>query len=301
MIVRAILWTLCIASQVHADTVWLQPMPPTKTQSDWYPRSIQKLSGEVIDIDAKHLRIKIDGDDAESIYAAWRVIWIEPAEVSPLQAEAIALFNERRDAESLSKLSAVLKEKPPVWRQQFLTMMAANAARETDRGKIALELVSQLDRRSLSPLVIAWLPIAWTGERSAANAAAATERLSDDSIACRLVAASWLLSSPSRADAIEVIDAIANQSQRPALAAVARALKVRWMSPPEIQSSHKTLVAESQKMPMVLQVGPAIAIVERLTTAGLADQAKPLLWSLDLTPIHPHPALRRDDEKMARE
>ncbi len=212
--------------------------------------------------------------------------------MSPLQAEAIALFNEKRDAECLSKLPAVLKEKPPVWRQQFLTMMAANAARETDRGKIALELVSQLDRRSLPPLVIAWLPIAWTNDRSAVNAAAATERLSDNSIACRLVAASWLLSSPSRADAIEVIDAIVNQSQRPVLAAVARSLRVRSMSPPEIKSSLGALVADARKIPMVLQVGPTIALVDKLTTAGLAGEARPLRWSLDLTPIHPHPALR---------
>lgn len=292
MIVRVGLLTIWLAVQVHADTVWLQPMPPTKSQSDWYPRSIEKLSGDVIDIDAKQLRIQIDGDEAESVYAAWRVIWVEPSDVSPLQSEAIELFNDNRDAESLSKLPAVLKEKPPVWRQQFLTMMAASAARETDRGKIALELVSQLDRRPLPPLVVAWLPIAWTGDRSSANAAAATQRINDDSIACRLVAASWLLSSPSRSKAIGIIDAIANQSERPAMAAIARSLKVRSMSPPEIKSSYQTLITELHKLPMTLQVGPTIALIDKLATAGLADETQPLLWSLELTPIHPHPVLR---------
>ena len=48
--------------------------------------------------------------------------------------------------ESLTKLPDVLKERPPVWRQQWITMLASVAAWKSGRSKICLELVSQLDR-----------------------------------------------------------------------------------------------------------------------------------------------------------
>ena len=83
-----------------SDRVWLEPQRPTNTQSDWYPRAIEQLDGRVIDLDNKQLRFVRSGDEAETIVAADRVLWIEPEDVSDLQAELIALFKKGEHAHS---------------------------------------------------------------------------------------------------------------------------------------------------------------------------------------------------------
>ncbi|QDT01659.1 hypothetical protein K227x_00260 [Rubripirellula lacrimiformis] len=287
--------TVASVSQVSAQTpdrVWLQPTPRTSTSSDWYPQPIAKTDGEVVDLDATQLRLIVAGDEVETIVAASRVIWIQPGDVSSHQSEAVSDFFAGRFAESLKALPEVLKQRPPVWRQQWLTMMGAEAARRTSRGQIALELVSQLDARPLPPLVIAWLPIAWqNGSASADLISAAKGRLNDPSPAVRLVAASWLLSSPHRADAITVVDAITSDTSRPRLAQLAACLRWRSASPPEVKQSYQQWQSNVQSMPMVLQVGPTMTLIDKLGAAGLADAASPMKLSLELTPIHPHPSL----------
>lgn len=290
MIVRAVLLTLCLAVQVHADTVWLQPMPPTKTQSDWYPRSIEVIAGDVIDFDAKRLRITIDGDDVESIYAGWRVIWIEPSDASGLQSEAIALFDAGRNAECLSKLPAVLEERPPVWRQQWLTMMAASAAMKSSRGDIALELVSQIDRRSHPLLVTSWFPIAWrNGVQPVAIVQAARKRLQDPSPAVRLVAASWLLSSADRGEAAATLKTLAGQTDRREIAMLAKCVLWRTATPPDVVASMRSWHQELKRLPIALQTGPMQTMADKFESAGKPDAAKAWKLALELTPIHPHP------------
>lgn len=155
------LLALALASvPAGADDVWLEPSESTSSQSKWYPRAVEQLSGRVIELDANQLRFVRTGDEAETVIAARRVLWIQSDSVSPLESEAIELFVQGKYAESLRKLPDVLQQRPPVWRQQWITMLAANAAWKSGRSNIAMELVSQLDHRPLPPIAIAWLPIA---------------------------------------------------------------------------------------------------------------------------------------------
>ncbi|WP_146532817.1 hypothetical protein [Rubripirellula reticaptiva] len=289
-------YLVCVTAIATAQTperIWLQPMPPTRAESDWYPRAITIVEGAVVDFDHQQLRVIAAGDEAETIVSARRVIWIEPGAVSSEQADAIEQYESGNYANALSALPAILKQRPPVWRQQWLTMMAANAAWKTSRADIALELVSQLDRRPLPPLVIAWLPVAWkNGGQSAVVVQAAKARLQDPSLAVQLVAASWLLSSADRSEATSVLQSLATQTDRTDIARQAKCLAWRTATPPQVAASSQRWQQELMKLPMVWQVGPTVTLVDKFQSAGQDESAKRLKWSLELTPIHPHPALQ---------
>ena len=277
-----------VAAQT-ADRVWLEPQRPTSTQSNWYPRAIEIRSGEVLEFDAKQLRLLLTGDEAETTVAASRVLWIEPGNISELEVEAIRLFVAGEHAQSLATLPSVLKQRPPVWRQQWITMLAACAAWKSGRSKIALELVAQLDRRSLPPIAIAWLPVAWqNGPQPADAVIEAKNRLADLSAAVQLVAASWLLSSPARNQASAVLTKLQTQD-RADIARLAEILLWRTATPPQVIESAESWQSKVDALPMVLQIGPMGTLIEKLRSAGQSDAAERLQWSLDLTPIHPRP------------
>jgi hypothetical protein len=281
---------ICLRPRILvAERIWIEPKPATANQSDWYPKAIESIVADVVRFNANQLTVIIRGDDSETSLPAVRVIWIEPQQRSPVEVEFIRQFNDGQYSESLEMLPKVLETRPPIWRQQRITMMAAVAALRCDRCKIALELVSQLDRRSLPPVVIAWLPIQWTNRRTNSGAvAAATARLDDSSPLVQLVAASLLLSSSNRSAAVASLKSL-ERSQRPEVRALSAVLQWRTATPPQVVELANVWQDRVDRMPMVWQTGPTKTLTDKLQSAGLGDRAKPLQWSGQLTPIHPHP------------
>ncbi|GAA5508346.1 hypothetical protein [Novipirellula caenicola] len=283
-----------LQTEARADKVWLEPTRPTAAQSDWYPQAIQTRVGEITSLDAKQLAMRIEGDEQDSLFAAYRVIWIEPSEVGEKQAAAIKLFNEKQYDTSLRALLDSLSERPPVWRQQWLSMVAAQAAWRSSRGAIALELVAQLDRRPLPPIALAWLPIAWRTPReitSSGTTDAALKRLDDPSAAVRLVAASWLLSTDHRETATGALNALRADNARPVIARLAETVLWRTTSPPQVAEAAERWQERLEALPIVLQVGPTVAMVELMGNANQDEAAERWKLSLELTPPHPHPDL----------
>lgn len=282
---QALLTSLVISQE--PDRIWLEPKRPTSFESDWNARGVQKVTAKIIEFDGTKISYVVTGDEAETVASSARVLWIERGDVDDLEAEAIQFFADGQYSESLTKLPIILKQRPPVWRQQWLTMMAANAAWKSRRSKIALELVSQLDRRPLPLMTISWLPIAWKNGTQPSDAIAqAKQRLEDPSLAVQLVAASWLLSSANRSEAIDTLKTL-QRGPKPNIAALAEALLWRSATPPQVTQQYKSWQKKIDGMPMVLQTGPTITLIDKLRSAGLSDAADPLQWSLELTPIHP--------------
>ncbi|TWU45398.1 hypothetical protein Q31b_05700 [Novipirellula aureliae] len=285
--------SVCVSAKAQ-DKVWLEPKPSSGQPSGWYPQTIEILAGDVIEFDASRFTIRTAADQQERSFAANRVLWIEPEKLGEKQTLGTELFEQRKFNESLFALLDALKERPPIWRQQWLSMMAAQAAWRSGRSKIALELVSQLDRRPLPPLSTAWLPIAWQSGRVEREAFdAATERIDDPSSAVRLVASSWLLSSSDRAQATKTLSALRRDAQRPEIAKLAEFVLLRTLSPQVFSMQVERWQERLDSTPMVLQVGPTLTMIERLKGAGSSNVAiaKRLELSLRLTPPHPHPDL----------
>ncbi|TWT81755.1 hypothetical protein CA13_32080 [Planctomycetes bacterium CA13] len=278
--------------QQQVDKIWLQSQRSASVQNSWYPQAIEVLEGEITEFDAKRITIRFAKDGKENSFSAARVLWIEPGNVSEKQAAAMAQFEQREFDKALLALLDSLKERPPIWRQQWLSMMAAQSAWRSGRSAIALELVGQLDRRPLPAMVLALLPVAWKSRQVPAETIkSALARLEDPSPAVRLVAASWLLSSGSRAEATQALKGLSRDNERPAIARLAEAVLWRTIPPPDVASLMTRLEERVDALPMVVQVGPTVSLIERLDSAGESEAAKRLQLSLEITPPHPHPDL----------
>lgn len=271
-----------------ADRIWLEPAQPAVGQGDWYPRNIEVLSGRVVALDAEQFRMIPEGQNAEVVTSAARVLWIEPEQVSDLEKSMIDFFKEGKYAQSLSGLPDALKSRPPVWRQQWLTMLSANSAWLGGRPSIALELVGQLDRRPLPAMVVAWLPIAWeNGGQPAAVVRAAKERAQDSSAAVRLVVASWLLSSADRNQGLQIINELVKDSgTSKAISQLARVLSWRVTPPPQVAALRPTWEKQIAALPMATQTGPSRLLMNKLRASGQAEEAKRLQLSFELTPVY---------------
>lgn len=278
------------AQSTPPDQVWLAPSKTTDADSGWYPRSVKTMSGRVVSLDTKQLVLLLTGDEAPTRIAAHRVIWIEPGKLGEKQSAALKLFAEKEYAAAVTPLIDATDQRPPVWRQTWLLMLAAFAGSKSSRGEIALELVSQIDQYPLAPYVLAWLPVAWNNQRQpAASIEAARKRLEDDSPAVRLVAASWLLSTPYRSEASKSLARLRADSARPFLAQLATTLLWRIATPPQVTENARTWQQQLDELPLVLQTGPTILLRAKFEAAGLDRQAKMLDLSLQLTRSIPFP------------
>jgi|TARA_B110000495_G_C22915742_1_gene534902 hypothetical protein len=288
--------TLSLAPLDAADRVWLEPARPTSSQSTWFPRSVEIVSGRIVAFDSQQLRLVREGQGTETVTSAGRVLWIEPDEVSDLEQKLIHLFKQGEYARSLSELRDALNHRPPVWRQQWLTMLSATSAWKSGNAKLALELVGQLDRRPLPAMVLAWLPIAWTnGAQPAVVIATAQARLQDTSTAVRLVAASWLLSSPDRNQGLAVINQL-KQDPRIEIAQIAEVLSWRMTPPPQVAKLSSTWEKRIDTLPLALQTGPSRLLVNKLEASGQSESAKRLQWSLELTPVYALGQINQDQQ-----
>ena len=281
--------------------VWLTPAANAASENSWYPPTIEIVQGNLTRFDHHGLLLQKEGDLAESAYASTRVLWIELTTVGKSSQRILEKYVAGDFAEAFASLPAALESRPSVWRQQQLTMIAANAGCRSGRGNISLELVSQLDRRPLPAMVLGWAPIAWAGYpfesahrdfgKDAAWVVDAKTHLGGDSPLEKLVAASWLLSTPDRAEAIKQIKMLIKKKDRPSIAALAYCVLWTTATPPQVKSNQSKWLRQLEQLPMALQMGPMFALERKLEAAGEGELSGLLTSSIQLTPIAPHPLL----------
>ena len=271
-----------------ADQLWLQPVRTASAAKTWYPPSIQRISGMVSQFDDKRVVLVDQSNQNETQYSASRVLWIESAELSANEKKIREAFLQQDDTQVLSMLPSVLNERPAVWRQQWLTMLASVSAWRTNRGEIALTIISQLDARPLPPLVVAWLPISWMQTTSSPLLTqAAVDWMFDESELVRLTACSWLLSTSKRNEAITVLKQLV-KSNRSEVVSLATALLWKIATPNQVLEQSNDWQATVKGYPMVLQTGPLALINKKLQAANQLGAANRIKWSLELTPRSPN-------------
>lgn len=282
-----------VSAQSQAPhTVWLAPAPRAKSDSTWFPQSISQQQGQIENFDASTLSLRTADASETKKFAANRVIRVASTDLSTAESEAIQLYQSEKYSAAVIALVQALgsesdsSDRAPVWRQQWLSMLAAKAAWKSNRAKISLELVSQLDRRPLPTMVLAELPIQWNRvprEQAVSSMAAAGSNLENASSAVRLVSASWLLSSPTESErAIETLKTLAKDTSRLEIAMLAETLRWRSEAPNVVRERWREWERKIDRMPMVLQTGPLRSLVEEMETAGLNDDVLRLKLALQL-------------------
>lgn len=270
----------------------------SKSESRWYPSPLKTLVGTVQQFDGDQIAVLVDGESVPTRFASQRVMQVELTTTPDDQQQALALLRQKQYRAALPALVQSISEhdastRPPVWRQQWLSMLAAQAAMRSGRGEIALELVGQLDSRPLPAMVLAMLPIDWTGDSDDQSLLDfAVKRASSDSLAVKLVAASWLLRSPKyRAAAESALQRLSAQTERKWIAAFARQQLWRTKTPPEMESRLKQWEDEINAMPMVLRTGPMVSVLNLTRQAGLKDAERKWALTLELAAPTWHPDL----------
>lgn len=275
-----------LAIPVNAQhRIQLEPSKPTSDSADratWFPKPLQTYSGTIDQIDERQISILVSGQSVPERFAIERLIHAELTSVPESQKTAIDAFKEKRFTESLTGLIECVSQpdpdqRPPVWRQQWLSMLASQAAMRSGRGEIALELVKQLDARPMPSFVMGLLPVDWNGSTDPNLFDSATKMAASESLAVKLVAASWLLRSPKYRPAAEVALArLAKQNEHPAVAMIASQLLWQSKSPTEIRDEWSNWKSQWEKLPMALQAGPLISMLVTAKRLGMSDEAKEL-------------------------
>lgn len=274
------------------DRVWHQPPPPPAGASQWLPQPIIETIGKVVSMTDETLQMESPAEDQPPIYiAVERIVWMEPAWSVPPAREGMQAFVEGRYAEAIPLLIEAVRAGPPQWQQQWLSGHMAMAANETGRYAAALELVAQLDRSGMPMPMFALLPIRWTSRPVEASAViAARERIDAAEPAVRLVAASWMLSSPAtRGQAERALDALSVDGQHPWIARLADAVRWRRTPVPQIETEAAGWIAKIDQLPIALQGGPLLCAADRLDAAAHGDQARELFWAAALLHRQPRP------------
>lgn len=284
--------TLGGAGDPLVDRVWHQPPPPPSGASRWLPQPIIETTGTIAQLAGETLQMESAAEDQPPTYIAVdRILWIEPAwSVAPAR-EGMQAFEEGRYEEAIPQLLEAVRAGPPPWQQQWLSAHMAMAAHETGRYPAALELVAQLDRSGMPMPIFALLPIRWTSRPVEAPAVmAARERIDAAEPAVRLVAASWMLSSPAtRGQAERTLDALSIDGQHPWIARLADAVRWRRTPVPQIEAEASGWLAKIDQLPIALQGGPLLCAADRLDAAGHGDQARELFWAAALLHRQPRP------------
>jgi hypothetical protein len=285
--------------QSQPDRVRLAPGIESKSPSKqrWYPRPVTTQIGKVVQLDANQLSIILAGQVTPTRFASERVLGIELSTIPEDQAAAIESFNQGNFTAALPGLIRSISERdrsdrPPVWRQQWLSMLAAQAAMRSGRGDVALELVAKLDARPLSAMILGILPIDWTGTLVTDNDMfdSAVRRAKSDSLAVKLVAASWLLRSPTYRSAAEsAIRRLAAQQDRKRISSLAAQLVWRTKTPPELQAQLAQWEDQIDELPMALQTGPMVSLRHHAQRAGIKDAARKWELAIELAAPTWHP------------
>lgn len=272
-----------------ADRFWVAP--PPRTATSWFPRPVEMSVGRIREFDAERFVWTRPDGTSERRISARRVVWVRRAAPSAFERAGVRAFWAGRYADALPALLDAVGTRPPVWHQQWLSMVAAQAAWRAGRGDVALELISQIDRIPMTPLALAWLPVRWHGEeqdRAARDAAASG--LASPSPAVRLVAASWLVNH-RRGSSSQVLRSLSRDDSHPGVAALAVHAFRRSATPAEVSASGERWRDEVRGLPIVWQVGPTKMLIDRFEVAEMRPEAGRLRRLLELVPPHPHPDL----------
>lgn len=281
---RAVFFGLWIASFsiAAADTLSVAP-PPIKQDSPpgpWNARTIETIRGRIVTWDRERCEIEM-ADGQRQTVASYRVVVAIPDDVHPDQQIWINAWRDQQDTDMIRTLTAAVKTRPPVWRQQWMTAVTTGACFRTKRDSIAYDLIGQLDARPLPPMVVSAIAIDWTSQRAdATGAEMARQQLNHDSPLVRLVAASRLIAGNHRTEAIDAMKSLATMRDRPSIMVIARLFVAASVNPNELSRRAEELRMQVDRLPIALQDGPRQMLIERFERSGLNDAAREmrLLW-----------------------
>jgi tetratricopeptide (TPR) repeat protein len=301
-VIGAAVWvssgSCCVAQSAPLETntaaqlrVWHEPPARPSSESNWTPRPLLLSGGALVRFDEERIQLRPGGGEEIESISMRRVVWIQPRWRDERARKGMRAFDAGQYAEAIEDLLAAIKLRPPLHEQFWLTGHLAWAAYQSERYPAALELVKNLDQSGAPSVTYALLPIRWQSRPTPPQAiAAAREVVRSESAAVRLVAASWLLSSPrDRLTAERALDALAASNRHPLLSQLAEVVRFRRTPVPQIERLAPRWIEAIERLPIGLQGGPWLTVADRLEAAGRADWAREYYLTVALLHRRPGP------------
>ncbi len=273
----------------EVDRIAYLPVSSDRQQDTWLAQPLLKLSGAIESFDAQQLEITVSGETQPTRIRTERIVWVQPGWDDEDARTGVEAYQAGDWPQAIARMLAALKKRPPVWRQEWLSVKLANAAMEAGRYPAAFELIAQLDRKPLPLPMVGQLPITWSGRTSDAGLiAAAKAKLNAAEPLARLAAASVLLTTAEAPTAQRVLEALAGDAGRPLVAKLADAQLWRMATPVETARSAERWQEKADGLPPATFTGPLAVIADRLQAAGESERAVELWLAVAL--LSPDPA-----------
>ena len=205
---------------------------------------------------------------------------------SALQERADALFDAMQYADALPALEQAIEVESRDWVRRELLARRCRALRNVGRMTEAAETFRQLMALDATRYHLNAAPLRWKMRLpDAAMQNWGTQHLSSDEPAVRLVAASWLLSGPHRAEAVAALKQLEldhdSQLARWAAFQHQRALLVQWD-----EATATRYAARIRKLDESLRAGPCFLVG---TAFGrLKRNESSIEWLLRVAMLYPH-------------
>jgi len=284
------------------DRMAYLPVETATTEGNWLARPLLKLSGTIKQFDTQQLEITVAGETQPTRVRAERIVWVVPAWSDNDARQGLVAYREGQWPQAIAGLFEALKKRPPVWRQEWLSVLLANAAFEAGRFPAAFELIAQLDRKPLPIPMLAQLPIVWHGRVTEPTLLSAAEaQLAAPEPLVRLAAASVLIASENPNAAKQVLLQLAADAQRPLVARLADAQLWRRATLVETKQQLGRWLEKIEQLPPGVITGPLATVADRLENASDTEQAVEFWLAVALLAEDPsHPRARSAKENAAR-
>lgn len=276
-------WPLLLGICSLAAVVWAEDVVVVSRVE---PPGELRRSGIIQDFTGKGLTLRLPGDRDEQIEPS-RIVGYE-TELVPDQRHADQLFAEGRYADAaVSYLRAVEAEKR-VWMRRVilarLTRCYANMGQVARAGDTFLLILGSDPTTQLLDA----LPLAWTTAQPRADVVDRAGRWMDDARvpAARLLGASWLMTTPQRARALETLAKLASDED-PRIATLAEAQAWRDRLVTVSREDVRRWQAQLEQLDPSLRAGPSLLVGQALARhnehaeAALALLRIPILYPLE--------------------
>ena len=254
--------TACDA--VVVSLVWLALAPGMAAAEDVVIVSAgesrtKRLVGQIAELTGSQLVFR-HTSGREEIIAGSRVIEID-SRWSPQLLKADALFQHRHYAPALTAYRPALGAEQRSWVKQRIRARAVWCNRYLDRTEQAGAAFRVLYDNDPTTRDFAAIPLTWTTRQPSPGAERrAKEWLTEkDSGVARLMAASWLLSTSSRADAIRTLNALLTDRD-PRVAFLAEVQQWRTRLTTTTVEDVRQWTAQVDRMPDSIRAGPIFVL-----------------------------------------
>lgn len=259
------------------------------SRNTWETPASELVSAVILDIDERDIvcvtkekptPFKHASSQLHAIDAVWGNETASIAHAAFVRGDfAVAIENSKK---------AIAEGKIPRWQQKILAAEIADCLASLGQTTSACRVFISLCKESPAPMLYASAPLNWTSQRGNTQLVQQSQEWiqADRAPIEQLIGASWLLNGSEAATALSVMEQLRG-SKSTVISQLATTQLWRLELPNQVVERYSQWSEYRDRMLLPLQLGPTIAIADKLERAGRKEEAlQEWLRILALFPKH---------------